>query len=334
MLDAGVFPDSASSDATLSPASARPPPNVGPATTSIAKRAFALRVLTLGDTDRAGVASPTAWRSLGYDVDRVVSTEGSVDHCALVSGAASRVKVDGERGIDNAFAAHVVPRLAAIDSTATRSTNESLAAGTDNALFETVGLDLSPEQTSSALTAQSFDGARRSTRPMWNGSDDFFVTTSSLNDGSTLASGSKTAFSEVYVNAGLFVATGGTMRVRVRLGGGVVPLTIHHATLTFIKPHSGFDTLQGTIAGVLDTDELVAALREEAGRVSMALCDGTTFDDLAQEIRQASDLSRNGLNLAGILCEGISIGLGFVATEIRPLATAAQAPPKTPDPCR
>lgn len=91
----------------------------------------------------------------------------------------------------------------------------------------------------------------------------------------------------------------------------------------------------GTMAGVLNTQELIAALEIVAGTISTSLCSGSAFASIAQQIAQASDMVLQGSvvsNPAGTTCNAISIGLGFDATEIAPPTSADIAPPQPPSP--
>jgi hypothetical protein len=84
---------------------------------------------------------------------------------------------------------------------------------------------------------------------------------------------------------------------------------------------------------VLDTEELVAAMKAVAGSFDISLCSGPTFDSIAQQIRAASDIMSDGTNGdPNLVCNGISIGLGFDA---KPALLGAVAAPVTPppDPC-
>jgi len=321
-------------DATPTEALAAPPPSTGAPTRSTAKHAFAIRVLFLGDTNRTSVASPDAWRTLGYDLDGRASGSTSADHCALRQGADPRVRADGERGIDNTFGAHVLPQLVLVDPALSRATNEALAAGRANTLLEVTGLDLDPTQTASQLGARAFTATSRTSRPAWNGGDELSVLPSALVDGTTFGSGAKATFREAYVSQGVVVARAGVLHVRVPTGQGVLPITIRNATVSFKKPTAGVDTTDGTIAGTVDVEELLLALRAEAGRISTMLCEGTRYDDLAESIRLAADMLTDGSNTPGTSCDALSIGLGFVATEIRPLGAVAGDPAPPADPCQ
>src|SRR4051812_27304309 len=73
-----------------------------PQTASTEEHNFALHKLFLGNTDRAGTASPDAWKKFGYDLDGKTTT--SIHDTAVCKPKDSTV-VDGENGIDNAFGA-------------------------------------------------------------------------------------------------------------------------------------------------------------------------------------------------------------------------------------
>lgn len=69
-----------------------------------------------------------------------------------------------------------------------------------------------------------------------------------------------------------------------------------------------------------------------AGSLNPSLCPpSATFESIAQQIRQASDILADGTQDPGVTCNGISIGLGFEA-EAATLGVVFDAP-VPPDPC-
>ena len=113
-----------------------------------------------------------------------------------------------------------------------------------------------------------------------------------------------------------------------------VPLTlsVNHAVITFDHTTAN-DAANGTIAGVIDTEELITGLKSVAGRISQSLCGGA-FDGIAQQIRAASDIMKDGTNVPGTQCNGISVGLGFVGKKIaNPTKIASDDGAVPPDPC-
>ncbi len=87
-----------------------PGPNPGAAGNTGDSAVLAISHLYLGDTDRAGNPSPTAWKQYGFNIDHTVSTKTSSDVCKLAIGAnPTNVKTDGPGGIDNSFGSNIAP---------------------------------------------------------------------------------------------------------------------------------------------------------------------------------------------------------------------------------
>jgi len=321
-------------DAGTTTGTKKPPAKEGSATSETGSKFYALKTIQLGDTDRAGATSGTAWKKYGYDVDGLVSTDKSTDHCKLKSGAPNKVKLDGDEGIDNSFGANILPIITTAAPDAAKSINDSLNKGTFTVIIEAKGFNAEAEQTNTGLSGQLFAGAELATPPKWDGTDEWSVLPALLADGSSVAGGSKVKFGDAYVNKGLFVSgTDATVTLSLAVGGAALDLTIQKATISFKKPASGVLATEGTISGVLGTDQLIAELKKVAGRVSTSLCEGSTFDNIANQIRQASDIGKDGKNTTGADCDGISIGIGFTAAEVKPVTKVAAAGAPSPDPC-
>ncbi len=313
----------------------KPPAKEGDKTASTDSKFYALKTIQLGDTDRGGAASATAWKKYGYDVDGLVSTDKSTDHCKLKAGAPNKVKLDGDEGIDNSFGANILPIITTAAPDAAKSINDSLNSGTFTVIIEAKGLNGEAEQTNTGLTGQLFAGGQLATPPKWDGTDEWSVLPALLADGSSVAGGSKVKFADAYVNKGFFVSgTDATVTLSLAVGGAALDLTIQKATISFKKPASGVLATEGTISGVLATEQLISELQKVAGRVSTSLCSGSTFDNIANQIRQASDIGSDGKNATGADCNGISIGIGFTAAEVKPITKVAAPGAPTPDPCK
>ncbi len=163
---------------------------------------------------------------------------------------------------------------------------------------------------------------------------------SSVADPNVSPFGATVRFSEVYVTNGTLVARGSDAPVVVPLelgffNGAPLPaamfsLQIHDPVVTFVHASAGV-AARGTIAGVLDTEALVAELTEVAGRVSLSLC-GSAFDGIADELRQAQDILSDGSNAPGVSCDGISIGIGFTGALVANPTTLG-VDPVLSDPC-
>lgn len=88
----------------------------------------------------------------------------------------------------------------------------------------------------------------------------------------------------------------------------------------------------GTISGVIGTEEFIASLKEDGEAFDKGLCTPDDPANWAEQIRQASDIMKDGTQDPTKTCDGISIGLGFDAKLIQ-LGGVAPAQPQPPDPC-
>jgi len=89
------------------------------------------------------------------------------------------------------------------------------------------------------------------------------------------------------------------------------------------------EILRGTISGVMATEAYLAGVRTSAGRLGVC---GAAFDSVAEQLRQASDSPLNQTHDPNIVCDGISVGIGFEARGTGTLAEPIPVPPD-PEPC-
>jgi len=309
--------------------SAAPPG--APPTQITAAHNYAVHKLYLGDTDRTGIANPSAWASFGYNLDGLVTTAASTDVCSLVAGAAPATQQDGLGGVDNSFGENIVPILANIDGAFSASLNAAIEAGRLTFMTYAVGFDDSVGNTTTAsgLTGVFLGGADyrslHDAGPVWDLTTVWPVLSTSLDcpmtgcpPGTNPVTSASVQLPDAAQAGGRFVgAASNPVTVTLSIGGGSsLQLIIHAASITFDPDRPGAVT-NGTIAGVLSAAELSASL--QTGMPS--LCSGDNFDSIAGQLVQASDivLGSDGetvSNMAGRACNGISIGLGFDATEI------------------
>jgi hypothetical protein len=108
------------------------------------------------------------------------------------------------------------------------------------------------------------------------------------------------------------------MPFKMGFGAVGIELVIHDATVSFTHATPA-TAAGGTVGGVLNTQEFLAALQNAVGWISQSLCNGSAFDSIAQQIKQAQDILHDGTNVAGQPCDAISIGLGFDGVQIGPV---------------
>ena len=313
------------------------PPAGAAAATLGAPRTFALQSLLLGGTKRDGSPSDSAWKDYGYDLDNKTTTAKSTDVCKLADGAQKAAQTDGTLGTDNAFGQTILPIITSVAATAETDISKSLTDGAFTIMLDIQGLTDDAAQNNIGLSGQIFAGGQYDPNKMAPGFDlmtDWPVRPELLKDMKTVASGSTVQFdsTNTYVVDGQFV-TKADLKLSLSVGGTGLELSIHQAIITFkhSDPHTA---ATGTIAGIIKTEELIDGLRKVAGRLQKALCEGAAFDQIAQEIRQASDIMSDGPNVAGPSCDGISIGLGFVAKEIKHPTKVADLAAPSADPCK
>jgi hypothetical protein len=279
---------------------------------------FAFQHYYLGDTDRAGVSSASAWQQFGANIDGKVTLASSTDVCTLTAGASKQTQVDGVGGNDNSWGENLLPIFLTIFGTSfVTSYNNAVAQGDFTTMIDVTELTDSGSQSGSA-PGWGFAGAVLGHPPTWTVADDWPVYPDWLNDGG-LASGSKIAFPAASLDAGLW-SSGAPTDMPLELGFGAVgiELVVHHATVSFAHA-TPTTAANGTVAGILYTQEFLATLGNAAGWLSMSLCNGSAFESIAEQITQAQDIVHDGTNTAGTPCDAISIGFGFDGVQIGPV---------------
>jgi len=327
----------------------QPPPkgSGGPAAGS-GDTVVALRKLFLGDTDYAGNPDPNAWREIGFNIDGIVSTKNGTNHCKYQEGATkSSVQTDGTDGIDNSFGSNLVKIIASLAANPSSTISESLESGDFTIMLKMAKLEDKADQT--GINTGLYGGAKfdsmvadckatptevNCSPPKWSGADKWPVLPELLTGGNIDTP--KVSFPESYVVGGTWVSgSKGDLNLTVSIQGFNLALKITNAVITADLAGVGATAkaTKGVIAGVIPTEQLIAELKKVAGGFDQTLCEGQTFESIAQQIRAASDIMQDGTNGdPAKLCDGISVGLGFEgqAVELGGVAPAAAAPA---DPC-
>ncbi len=307
-----------------------------PATTSSDFKTFAVSELYFGDTDRSGSPNSNAWKTYGYNLDGKATTDKSTDVCTLESGASKTTQTDGDQGRDNSFGKNIVPIITSVaGSDFGKKVTDSIKEGSFTVLLDIKGLT-GEKQTNIGLSGQlfaggNFDQAKKGAKPTFTTADDWPLQPELLN-GATAESGSKIQLTDAYIVNGTFVAQASKITLSLSISGQNLSITINKAVITMDV--SGSEAKNGTIAGVINTEELINGLKSVAGRISTSLCKGDAFENIAQQLRQASDINSDGTNTSGAKCTGISVGLGFNAKQIGRPKTVAAKGSDSPDPCK
>lgn len=297
----------------------------GPAAGGSDATTLAVRTIQLGDTDLDGQPNPEAWETIGYNLDGILSTVDGANHCALQRGANARfVKTDGEDGIDNSFGANLMPILSSVSSDVSALVNGSLETGDFTILLHLRNLEDAASQ--SGIDASLYGGGVHKDckgepplgTPCWDGSDVWPVSFESVNGGDLETP--KVDFPSAYMTGGTWVSgSKGDIELIITVEGYELNLNIRNALVTMELEGTGGDAsaVNGVIAGILDTAELIESLRKVAGSINTSLCQGSTFDGIAAQILASSDIMTDGTNGdSSRTCNGISVGMGFQAQAV------------------
>ncbi len=249
----------------------------------------------LGDTDRNGVPSSSAWQGYGVDLDGLESTQSSPNHCRLQAGANPSFKRDGPNGIDNSFGYTILPFLMGTAPDAPQELNARAASG-ESIVIASGGPGFSIVNPGSIGRGDTFTGMPGS---------EWWVFDADYPGGTPNC----TLYGET-INGSIIVNGFGAWELRLPVVGLDLVIPIHQTLLSGVESATGSPE-DMMLSGLIRTEELVEALRQVAGAFDPSLCSGSTFDSIAQQVRSASDIRDDGTNGdSGVECNAISFGIG------------------------
>jgi hypothetical protein len=317
---------------------------------------IALNKLFLGETDRSGQADSSAWRDYGYNIDNLISTKTGTNHCKAQQGTPkSKIQTDGTNGIDNSFGGNLIPIIGTLASDPSKAITETLQEGSFTLMFKLDNFDAGGgDQTGVAgklyggagfdslvggngavmdcATLDPPDSDKNCSAPLFDGTDTWPVVPELLNGGNI--DDPKVKFDGSYYTGGTWVSGDGSgdLNLTVSIQGFELTLKIARAVITAKISTDGAAT-DGIIAGVIPTESLISELKKVAGGFDTNLCEGPTFESIANQIRGASDIMQDGSNGDNTKeCDGISVGLGFEGHSVT-LGGVAPVSDPPEDPC-
>lgn len=293
---------------------------------------LALDTLLVGDTDPDGSPnSANGWKNYGFDLDGLVTSGSPTVECLPNSGAnPMSVFADGPGGIDNSFGKNILPIFLALSPDVSAQANATIAAGQMTLLLHLTDLGAGADQA--PILARLYGGVQTPAPPVWDGSDCWPMNPDSLTDPADPTTAKVVFDQSALANQVWSSGTVPTLRVQLAGGGLALDLVIHQARVSMSLDASHTHADAGQIAGVLDTEELVAQVTDLAGSFDPSLCSGPTIDSILAQVRQASDILADGTQDAQTMCNGISIGLGFKMSPVV-LGEPGTAPLPPDDPC-
>ncbi len=267
------------------------------------------------------------WKTLGFNIDGLVSTAASTDVCQPNSSGDPNIAYpDGVNGIDNSFGKNLLPTIIAVYPTWPADVNTSITNGDFNTLLKMYCLP--PKGNVSPLTTKLFGGASLGMMPKFDGTDMWPVTPELLSDPMDPES-STIVFDKSSITGQLFDSGKDqifilTVPMVSQSRSSSVKLTVHSAHVTMKLSADRKSATGGVLGGVLNTEEFVTEVEKIAW--VFGLCSNSLYPQLIQTVRQASDIMTNGTQNPAKTCDGISIGLGFEMKEVQIGTVAPPAP--------
>lgn len=290
---------------------------------------FAVQNFYAGDSTRGDfTVSATAWKAFGDDIDGKTTLVNSTDVCQRANGAPASVQVDGPGGIDNGFGASFVPLIQSLTGNPDLSFTGTTQIGNGKASTSLFAIDGTGVGTAKT---RSYAGLALGTKPLFDGTDVWPIADESVTDGDRMKP--ITTFPASTLDNGSFDtgpnAAGPNGWVLVQIDKTAFRIPIRKMRLHGTVKG---DTIEdGIISGVVKTEELITEMKRVLGTASISFCSSSTFDSIAQQIKQMQDVLDDGTQDPGKPCNAISVGLGFEAKKVR--LGAVTLTPTTPNPC-
>lgn len=292
--------------------------------------------LFVGETDRGGAASPTAWEDYGYDLDGqpTVDTNGDdkfdsadlTNHCTPTGGEVNVGAVeDGANGVDNSFGKNIIPIIVGLVPDLSDAATQAITEGSF-----TIGLRMD-----GLGSADAYDPISTNLYAGANGESGTWQYVGALLNNDDIED-PKIQFPNAYVVGNTWVSGEPQLvTISLSLSGINLDLNIENAVITVDLAADHKSGQNGIIAGVLDAQALIDEIAKVVGELDVGICpDDPTFESvIVQNILGATDLLKDGSNKANVPCDGISIGLGFSMDTVVFEGIAPPPEPGEPSPC-
>lgn len=265
-----------------------------------------------------GQGNSGEWKSVGLNIDGLVSDENSTDLCQPnADGDPVTAYPDGDDGIDNSFGKNLLPILLTVNPSFAAKVDHDLATGRFNALMKMYCL---PETGDIGdMTSKVFAGTDLGMDPLYDGTDVWPIAPEVLSDLQDPES-STLVFEHSSVTGQLFDSGDHEsfillIPLEYNNQTAMLKLTLHNAHLIMTLSDDRRSATEGVLAGVLDTEEFVDQVKK-IGYLGN-ICGSGTLDAIIQSVRQASDIMIDGTQDPGQVCNGISFGVKLEMAEVQ-----------------
>ncbi len=276
---------------------------------------------------RFGEGTNGEWKSIGMNIDGLVSDGSSTDVCQPNSGGNPNfAHPDGDNGIDNAFGKSLLPLINSVSPNFETLVNQYLDEGRFNAMMKV--LCIPPTGDATNLTTKVFGGTDLGHTPAFNGTDVWPVAPELLADpqdpeSSTLIFPASSVIDNTF-DSGPNVEFVLSIPLAFNNQEQVLKLSLHSARLILTLAEDR-KSGSGVLAGVLNTEEAIDQAKKIAFMAD--LCNDPMYDAAITAIRQMSDILTDGTQDPALTCDGISFGVEFDMREIQIGDVGPPAPP-------
>jgi hypothetical protein len=273
---------------------------------------FALTKLSFGE------GSNGQWKSIGYNIDGLVSDGDSTDVCQPNAGGSPNFAYpDGDDGIDNSFGKNLVPIILGLAPTWPTTVNSYLDEGFFNTLVKVYCLP--PTGDATGLTSKVFGGTTLASAPNYDGTDEWPVAPEILSDlddpeSSTLILQNGSVMGDAYTSGDPSTIIL-TIPIEFQNEVTLIKLTLYQAHVTMTLSEDRKSATGGTIGGVLNVEEVIDQLNKVA--LAADVCSEAQYQTALTIVRQAADIMNDGTQDPSSTCDAISFGVSFEMAEVQ-----------------
>ncbi len=279
---------------------------------------------------KTGVLSADAWKSIGYDLDKVcTSAQDSKENlgtCIRPTGAKQDSLIDGNGCRDNNFGAQVVPLVGVYNAVFEDESNAAIKRGIGTLILRLDDVDDGPDDPFVRARLYKTSNFKGPGEPLWDGNDLRDVTDDSVTGGDLEKPNVR--FDSGWIAGNVWVSGDGVpldMPLPLANITMTFPLTAGRMTLELAPDHSGGKL--GQVVGALPRtklDQVVSRIGDWAG-----ICKGSSlYDALITNISRYCDvvIGAPDLQSTSTTCDGLSFAIGYTTTAVLPPKTVVPAP--------
>lgn len=273
---------------------------------------FALTNLSFGEGNNG------QWKSIGYNIDGLVSDGDSTDVCQPNAGGSTNFAYpDGNDGIDNSFGKNLVPIILGLAPNWPVTVNDYLDEGFFNTMVKVYCIP--PTGNETGLTSKVFGGTNLGSTPSYDGTDEWPVAPEILSDledpeSSTLILENGSVMDDLY-DSGDPSTIVLTIPIEFQDEITLIKLTLYNARITMTLSEDRKSATGGTIGGVLNVEEVIDQLNLVA--FAAGVCEESQYQTALQIVRQSADIMTDGTQDPAATCDAISFGVSFEMAEVQ-----------------